>query len=240
MTSSNYIAILAVSPKREFAKTLRDRLSAESDLDVVSSANTKELALASAAQCTVVLFDATTYQREEVCKMARLLRAQAPSIKPIAVFAQEIPNYLLPYTEAGFIGFCCVTDPTDRFVQLIHGAHNNRAYIAPDLVAQLIRRLTELRAYRPIRDNAIDTWGADPMTKLSRREHEVFELVGGGLSNRQIADQLTIEHGTVKNHVHKVLKKLGAVNRKEVMKLHALVATQVQQQEVAYTERPAH
>jgi two-component system, NarL family, nitrate/nitrite response regulator NarL len=48
---------------------------------------------------------------------------------------------------------------------------------------------------------------------LSRREREIALLVAQGLSNKAIARELGVSHGTVKNHVHRVLQKLGAKSR---------------------------
>ncbi len=48
---------------------------------------------------------------------------------------------------------------------------------------------------------------------LTRRESEILQLVANGLSNKEIANELTITEGTVKNHVHNALEKLHLTNR---------------------------
>jgi DNA-binding NarL/FixJ family response regulator len=53
--------------------------------------------------------------------------------------------------------------------------------------------------------------------RLTRREHETLTLIGDGLTNKQIAQQLSIELATVKNHVHHVLEKLDARSRAEAV-----------------------
>ena len=55
-----------------------------------------------------------------------------------------------------------------------------------------------------------------PLGVLTRREIEVANLIGQGLTNRQIADVLVITHGTAANHVAHVLEKLNATNRTQV------------------------
>jgi DNA-binding NarL/FixJ family response regulator len=55
----------------------------------------------------------------------------------------------------------------------------------------------------------------DSLKLLSRREIEILALVAEGSSNAEIADLLVISRGTVKSHVHQILRKLGASNRTE-------------------------
>jgi len=52
-----------------------------------------------------------------------------------------------------------------------------------------------------------------PLEKLTRREEEVLNLLAGGLSNREIAEQLSLSEGTVKNHVSNIIGKLQANDR---------------------------
>ena len=59
---------------------------------------------------------------------------------------------------------------------------------------------------------------------LTPREREVLKLVGQGLSNEEIGSRLVIEVGTVKNHVHSILKKLNVKSRKDAAALWAIIA----------------
>ena len=101
-------------------------------------------------------------------------------------------------------------DSVDRLLDNIRAVHNDYAYISPDIAAALISRVAQLRV-RCERDGASIANGID----LSAREREVLDLVRQGLSNREIADRLTIEVGTVKNHMHNVLRKLNVRSRHE-------------------------
>ena len=62
------------------------------------------------------------------------------------------------------------------------------------------------------------------MHELTAREREVLSLIGAGYSNREIAESLVIGWGTVKNHVHNILKKLDTSSRHEagaIYRVHA-------------------
>lgn len=56
-----------------------------------------------------------------------------------------------------------------------------------------------------------------PSSSLSRREVEVLQLIEEGLTNREIAQRIVVEQGTVKRHVHNILSKLNARNRTEAV-----------------------
>ncbi len=62
--------------------------------------------------------------------------------------------------------------------------------------------------------------GTAEASALSNREHEIMELVAKGKINKQIADILGITPNTAKNHVQRILKKLGAKNRTEAANLY--------------------
>jgi DNA-binding NarL/FixJ family response regulator len=73
-----------------------------------------------------------------------------------------------------------------------------------------MERLSDLaHMFSEVENNVTDT------TSLTARELEVLELLGKGFTNQQIAEQLVIEIGTVKNHVHSILEKLNVRTRSE-------------------------
>lgn len=49
--------------------------------------------------------------------------------------------------------------------------------------------------------------------RLTRREQQLVEMIGGGLTNKEIANELNLSDQTVKNHIHRILKKLGVSDR---------------------------
>ena len=60
--------------------------------------------------------------------------------------------------------------------------------------------------------------GADADEALTRREEEVLRLIGGGLSNKEIARELNLSVATVKHHVHHILRKLRLSGRAQAMR----------------------
>lgn len=92
----------------------------------------------------------------------------------------------------------------------IQGALRGEAYISPEIAGALAQRLAELREWF---EQAFPP--AMPTDALTRREREILQLLGADYSNQDIADDLIIEVGTVKNHVHNILSKLNVSSRRE-------------------------
>ena len=82
------------------------------------------------------------------------------------------------------------------------------APIAPAVATRLLEALRT--GGIPARGQAVP---APQDAILTRRESEILQLVASGLSNKEIANELTITEGTVKNHVHNALEKLHLTNR---------------------------
>ena len=65
--------------------------------------------------------------------------------------------------------------------------------------------------------------GVTSSSELTTREVEILEMIGQGLTNQEIAQQLVIEVGTVKNHVHSILQKLNVSNRRDAAAYLAII-----------------
>ena len=105
----------------------------------------------------------------------------------------------------------------------IRAAFNEEAIIDPEVAVALIDRLADL-------SDLLSDVGVTPehYESLTERECEILELIADGLTNQEIADKLTIEVGTVKNHIHSIFDKLNLSNRKDA----AIYLSLLQQSEV--------
>ena len=100
----------------------------------------------------------------------------------------------------------------------IRAADNEEALVPPDVAYALLSRLNELAQVFSEVQTSID----EPVD-LTPREQEVLELIGKGFTNKEIAKRLYIEVGTVKNHVHNILKKLDVNTRDDAAAFLALL-----------------
>jgi DNA-binding NarL/FixJ family response regulator len=119
----------------------------------------------------------------------------------------------LKYVEAGAAGYILQDESVETMVHKLQAAKEEKALVSPSVAAIMMERLTHLANldlplnYMESRDSLID--------ELTTREEEVLGLVAEGCTNKEIANELVIECGTVKNHVHSILKKLEVNSRYE-------------------------
>jgi two-component system NarL family response regulator len=95
--------------------------------------------------------------------------------------------------QAGAKAYLLKTTSHDDLLTAIRVVYSGRKYLPPEVAAQLAERL--------------------PNSELSAREMEVLQLIAKGLSNREIANALSVTEGTIKFHVINILNKLGANDR---------------------------
>jgi DNA-binding NarL/FixJ family response regulator len=121
-------------------------------------------------------------------------------------------EYVFQGIRAGAVGFMLKDAPADHLIQTIRSVHAGQVFIQPEIASRLLREMIAPHD--------------SPIEPLSDREHEVLVLLAQGHSNREIAEQLVLAEGTVKNHVSNILGKLQAENRTqaaEIARRHGLV-----------------
>jgi DNA-binding NarL/FixJ family response regulator len=133
-----------------------------------------------------------------------------PDTKVLALGLSEEKKRILRYVEAGAAGYVLKDDSLDDLVSTVRAVQDGKMFVSPKIAGAMMERLSNLaQIFSDIENSTADTAG------LTSRETEVLELIGKGLTNQQIAEQLVLEVGTVKNHVHKILEKLNVSSRGE-------------------------
>jgi DNA-binding NarL/FixJ family response regulator len=158
-------------------------------------------------------------------KLTKALTQIAPSVKILVLGIAETKEKVLRYIESGATGYVHRDNSVEDLVAAIGAAYNGRAFISPEIAAALIERISNLaRRFSRVGSTLPDT------IKLTTRQLEILELLEQNLSNKEIADRLVIEVGTVKNHIHHILSKLGVTNREDAASLLALLREETDNQ----------
>ncbi len=137
----------------------------------------------------------------------RLIREQLLDTKVIMLTVSEADDHVFDAIRFGAHGYLLKDLRPDQFYDMIRAVMRNETPIAPAVAGRL---LAEIQSGNITRDASSAPPEGPPIT---RRELEILRLVAEGLSNREIGRKLVITEGTVKNHVHNALEKLGMENR---------------------------
>jgi DNA-binding NarL/FixJ family response regulator len=205
------IRVFIVDEVRLTCDMLATVLKDMSDIEVVGCATTVDEALARLSACDIVLAT-TTLPNDGAYELTRIVAKNISSPKVLIIGLAESREAIIRYIEAGAAGYVHRQDSVDRLLANIRAAYNDEAIVSPGIAAAIMARLAQLASsamISPLRQELADT------SELTRREREVLNLIKQNYSNREIANYLTIEVGTVKNHVHNILDKLSVNSRRD-------------------------
>ena len=207
----NPIKILLVNEIPLMGNVISAALEDEPDIHVVASITDIDEALKIVEENVVdVALVSTRLPDQGALKLTQAITELAPATKVLALGLTEEKKRVLRYVEAGAAGYVLKDDSLDDMIETIRAAEEGKVFVSPKIAAAMMERLSDLAQMFSDVENSVKD-DAD----LTARELEVLELIGEGLTNRQISEKLVIEVGTVKNHVHSILEKLNVSSRGE-------------------------
>ncbi|WP_181312425.1 response regulator [Nocardioides campestrisoli] len=183
---------------------LRALLDAEDDMTVVGEAGTAHDGLAGvlSAMPDVALLDARLPDRSGV-EVARELQAQAPEVRTLMLSSYDDDDTLADAFSAGVAGYVLKEIKADSLLDGIRSVAAGQTLVAPAVAARIMARMRERRRLE----------SAQGLDKLSQQELRILQLIGEGLTNRQIGERLFLSEKTIKNNVTSILAKLGVQRR---------------------------
>ena len=205
------IRVLVVHQTPLICSLISSVLSEEPDIYIIGQVTTVDEALATLEKetCNMILV-AATLTNNGAMKLTETVAQSDPAIKVLIIGLPESKNAILQYVAAGASGYVLQDVSVDKLLDHVRAVYDEKALISPTIAAALMDRIAELS--RISSQYELDASVCDALTP---REHNVLDLIGEGFTNQEIADRLFIEVGTVKNHVHNILKKLDVSSREE-------------------------
>jgi DNA-binding NarL/FixJ family response regulator len=202
------IRVLLVDDQALFREGLETLLSVHKDIQVVGQASNGQEALEAAAKVhpDVVLMDVRMPILDGVQATRRLKRA-LPECRVIVLTTFDDDEYVFDALRAGAVGYLLKDVASARLVEAIRGTARGESILEPSVAAKVIAEFTRVSSMVPAAQ--IDQL----VEPLSERELEILAWIARGYSNKEIASQLFIAEGTVKNHVTHILGKLGVRDR---------------------------
>ncbi|MFF7409455.1 response regulator [Streptomyces lydicus] len=206
---------------------VQDLLDAEPDIEVVGDAGTADHALARgpALRPDVAVLDVRLPDGDGV-SVCRELRSRMPGLACLMLTSFDDDDALLDAIMAGAAGYVLKEIKGADLVAAVRTVASGRSMLDPATTARL---MTTLRG----EEDAAEPQ-ADALSGLSPREREIVGLIGEGLTNRQIGKRLYLSEKTVKNHISRLLAKLGVERRIQA----AVLATQAASPPETHTRRP--
>lgn len=186
-------------------------LNKERNIEVVGVAHTVDEALQQIAglRCDLLLANAHLYE-DSALRLIEGVKQRYPNLKVIVLGLANSEAVIMRYIEAGASGYTLLQDSLDELRLRIRATFNQEAYVSPEVIAALMNRIANL-------SEILEDVGVVPeqYAELTERERQILNLIASGLTNQAIADELVIEVGTVKNHIHSVFDKLNVSSRKD-------------------------
>lgn len=195
-----------------FREALKTLLSAYPDLDVVGDANNGEEALRLAFNLCpdIVLMDLRMPVMDGV-EATRKIVQLGKKIKVIVLTTFDDDETVFEGLRAGAVGYLLKDVSSEKLTEAIRAANKGEYFLLPSITAKVVSEFSRISKPLP---KHLDIFLADP---LSPREIEILRLVATGASNKEIADDLVISEGTVKNHLSSILSKLSVRDRMQAV-----------------------
>ncbi|SEG83718.1 DNA-binding response regulator, NarL/FixJ family, contains REC and HTH domains [Nonomuraea solani] len=202
---SRPVRVLLVDDQGLIRQGLRKMLEIEDGIEVVGEAADGEEALRVTVACApdVALVDARMPRMDGV-ELISHLSIDHPTVAAIVLSTFDEDDYIFGALRAGAVGYLLKDCTPDDLVDAIRRAGRGETVLAPPVAARLVAEIRRTPAAPSTLPN---------QERLSARESEVARLIAAGATNREIAVQLVITEGTVKNHVSSLLRKFGLRDR---------------------------
>ena len=179
-------------------------LKLEPDIEVVGTAGdgAEAVEMVSDKRPDLILMDLKMPIMNGV-EATRQIRMKYPEVKVLVLTTYADDEWVFDAIQAGASGYLLKDTPREELIRAVRGTVTGKTYVDPSIAGKV---LDQVSSHQTQQATLITS-------KLTEREIEVLRLVARGLSNADIADQLFLSDGTVRNHVSAILAKLGVSDR---------------------------
>lgn len=198
------IRLLLVDDQEIFREGLGELISLREGIEVVGQAGNGEEAISLTArlQPDVILMDV----RMPICngvEATRNIHQRYPWIRIVVLTVFDDDEYIGKSLQAGAIGYLLKRTPAEQLVTAIRSAHSGYSQLGPTIAPKVFAHLSPKLSASKVQHTS----------RLSKRELEVLQLIALGKNNREIAGELYITEGTVRNYVTRILRELELRDR---------------------------
>ena len=201
------VRVFILAENRLLREALTRILSKKSDIQVVAAAafSPDVVGQISNAAPDVLLSDSAAVALSDL-RLCSEVRAAIPGIKVVMIGMDADRETFLRAVRDGITGYVLKDASAMEVAAAVRSVANQEAVCPPSLCLALFERVASQNTHPAsfvIRHNL----------GLTRREQQLVQMISRGLTNKEIASQLNLSEQTVKNHIHRMLRKLGATDR---------------------------
>jgi two-component system, NarL family, response regulator DevR len=211
--SGTVAAVFLLAENRLLREALLRILSKKDDICVVGAGSYSPEALEQivAAEANVVVLDSVAPVLAERGVVRELHRLN-PAIRVVMVGMEAEETVFLRVVQAGAVGYILKDASALEVARTIRAVATGEAVCPAALSVVLFQWVARHKSATP-------SWHLKTSLGLSRREQELVGLIQQGLTNKEIASRLNLSEQTVKNHVHRMLRKVGAQDRLSIVEV---------------------
>ncbi len=208
-------SVLIVDDEALLRTAFSTLIDAEDDLEVVGEAanGRQAVELATLLSPDVVVMDVRMPVMDGIEATRRITTARGSRVLILTTF--DLDEYVFDALRAGASSFALKSRPLEELLSAIRTIAAGDALLAPSVTRRLIAHFAgQARTQKPQEARA-----PQGLAELTEREREVLALVAHGLSNAELAQTLHVSLPTAKTHVSRILTKLGARDRTQLVVL---------------------
>jgi len=206
--------VLVVDDQALLRTAFSSLIDAEDDLEVVGEAADGRQAVELAADLgpDVVVMDVRMPVTDGIQATRQIMSERTEFVPRVLILTTfDLDEYVFEALRAGASGFVLKSRPLEELLAAIRTVAAGEALLAPSVTRRLIAHFTEA--------DRVPKKTPRGLAELTEREREVLSLVARGLSNAELAETLHVSLPTAKTHVSRILAKLGARDRTQLVVL---------------------
>jgi DNA-binding NarL/FixJ family response regulator len=204
------LRLLLVDDQAMFREGLRTLLEVQPDFEIVGEAADGDEAVAQSIRLRpdIVLMDLRLPVVNGIEATRRIAQSGAPArVIVLTTFEEDVEIFAA--LRAGAVGYLLKTSPSEKLCAAIRLASRGESWLEPSVAAKVVMEFARLGTGSSPAPAVV----AALKETLSARETDVLRLLASGKSNKEIASELVLAEGTVKNHLSNVFGKLGVLDR---------------------------
>jgi DNA-binding NarL/FixJ family response regulator len=213
MEMNTKISVFLVAGNRLLREALARLLSKHGDFDVcgVSPCVPEATSSLAALGTDVLILDSISVKLSDYALIPEIVK-QAPNAKVVLIDMDDDPEVFLECVRAGAVGYLLKDASSADVISAVRAVAHEQAICPSQLSMPLFRTVAR-------------QWTTVPSARiklelgLTRRQQQLVPLIAQGLTNKEIASHLNLSEQTIKNHIHRMLRRVGASDRLQVIDL---------------------